>query len=457
MGLFHMDISGWRLNSDSFVELLGQLVNEGEHLQNWPSGGYIPEEDRAADHILKRLAPFCGEGGPLAVEHVHLNPVKHPRRGNIIIRYPAQAPADSPSVSFVGSHMDVVFANPEHWERHPFTFSRDGDKLFGRGTTDCLGHCTLLTELFVQLATEKPDLNGLRVIGVIICDEESGGSSGEDMVGVEGLQKHHHMDDLVHGPVIWLDCADKQPNVGSGGMVQWALTARGKLTHSGFPHKAINAVELGTDALVQIQKDFYQAFPVHEQESVYGFESTSSFKPTRVTMPDGGINQIPGDFTMQGDVRLIPFYRIEKACQVLKESVERLNQVEELEKLQGQHGPDSKYVLRDEEGQVKAKGSLEMKFLCDPVQGIACSLDSPGFQALAKATEKVVGHVKPLADTGTLPLVADLKDAGFDVQTVGYGVEDVYHADNEYALLSDFEQGYQVLCNIITDLVPRSN
>merc|ERR1712137_482324 len=93
---FHMDISGWRLNSNSFVELLGQLVNEGEHLQNWPSGGYIPEEDRAADHILKRLAPFCGEGGPLAVEHVHLNPVKHPRRGNIIIRYPAQAPADSP-------------------------------------------------------------------------------------------------------------------------------------------------------------------------------------------------------------------------------------------------------------------------------------------------------------------------------------------------------------------------
>ena len=26
-----------------------------------------------------------------------------------------------------------------------------------------------------------------------------------------------------NGPVVWLDCADMQPNIGSGGMVQWTL------------------------------------------------------------------------------------------------------------------------------------------------------------------------------------------------------------------------------------------
>ena len=33
-----------------------------------------------------------------------------------------------------------------------------GDKLYGRGTTDCLGHVALITELFIQLAEKKPQL-----------------------------------------------------------------------------------------------------------------------------------------------------------------------------------------------------------------------------------------------------------------------------------------------------------
>ena len=41
--------------------------------------------------------------------------------------------------SFVGSHLDVVPANPETWNCDPFklTVDPDGDRLFGRGTTDC--------------------------------------------------------------------------------------------------------------------------------------------------------------------------------------------------------------------------------------------------------------------------------------------------------------------------------
>jgi acetylornithine deacetylase len=37
--------------------------------------------------------------------------------------------------------MDVVPADPQNWERDPFTLEYDeaSDKLFGRGTTDCLG------------------------------------------------------------------------------------------------------------------------------------------------------------------------------------------------------------------------------------------------------------------------------------------------------------------------------
>ena len=37
-------------------------------------------------------------------------------------------------------------------------FPPKGDKLYGRGTTDCLGHVALITELFIQLAEKKPNL-----------------------------------------------------------------------------------------------------------------------------------------------------------------------------------------------------------------------------------------------------------------------------------------------------------
>jgi acetylornithine deacetylase len=48
----------------------------------------------------------------------------------------------------------------------------DGDKLQGRGVTDCLGHVALLTELFRQLAVLKPKLRPT-VLGCFIANEEN--------------------------------------------------------------------------------------------------------------------------------------------------------------------------------------------------------------------------------------------------------------------------------------------
>ena len=49
-------------------------------------------------------------------------------------------------------------------------------------------------------------------------------------------------------------------------------------------------------------------------------------------------------------------------------------------------------------------------------QGIACNLDSDGFKKLNEATKEVMGESKPYSITGSLPLVGDLQEAGFDIQ-----------------------------------------
>ncbi|KAL1200646.1 Acetylornithine deacetylase [Cardamine amara subsp. amara] len=423
------------LNKDSFVSLLSKLIGESKFVQNNPPE-LIPQEDLIVKHVLDSLRPYSTEtgGGPLVINHV----AYHSGRGNLIVEYPGSVPGKI--LSFVGMHMDVVTANPDDWEFDPFSLSIDGDKLRGRGTTDCLGHVALVTELMKRLGETKPALRST-VVAVFIASEENSSITG---VGVDMLVKDKLLDKLKSGPLFWIDTADKQPCVGTGGMIPWKLHVTGKLFHSGLAHKAINAMELGMEGLREIQSRFYRDFPPHPQEKVYGFATPSTMKPTQWSYPGGGINQIPGECTVSGDVRLTPFYDVEEVIKKLQEYVDDINSnLEKLECL----GPVSKYVLPDE----NLRGRLTLSF-DEASAGVACNLDSRGFHVLCKATEEVVGHVKPYSITGTLPLIRDLKDEGFDVQTSGYGLMATYHAKNEYCLLSDMCQGFDVFVRIISQL-----
>ena len=99
------------LNADRFVELMRKLIGEAKGLQNNPSQGFVPRENAASDHVLELLRPHTKEhGGPLEVERIEFTE----GRGNVVIKYPG---ASTKSIAFVGSHMDVVPANPETWER----------------------------------------------------------------------------------------------------------------------------------------------------------------------------------------------------------------------------------------------------------------------------------------------------------------------------------------------------
>lgn len=146
----------------------------------------------------------------------------------------APAGTGDKTVTFLGSHLDVVPANPETWEVDPFHLTRDGDKLYGRGTTDCLGHVAMITDLMIGLAEKRPALSRT-VLAIFIANEENG--EVED-IGVDGLHSSGKLDELGinRGPIFWVDSADSQPCVGTVGNMQWTLKANGKLFHSGLPH-----------------------------------------------------------------------------------------------------------------------------------------------------------------------------------------------------------------------------
>lgn len=73
----------------------------------------------------------------------------------------------------------------------------EGDELRGRGTTDCLGHVALVTELMRRLGETKPRLKH-SVVAVFIANEENSSVVG---IGVDGLVKNGLLNKLKAGPL----------------------------------------------------------------------------------------------------------------------------------------------------------------------------------------------------------------------------------------------------------------
>eukprot|EP01038_Epipyxis_sp_PR26KG_P006675 gene6675-9157_t len=426
------------LNEQRFIPLLELLVGEAEHLQNNPSQGLIPREDAASDHLLKLLAPYSVEnGGVLEVSRITFVE----GRGNLIVKYPSTT--GDGICSFVGSHLDVVPADPKGWERNPFKLTVEGDTLYGRGTTDCLGHVALLTDLLITLAETKPQLS-CGVVVVFIANEENGSFVG---VGIDQLSKEGYLDELKKGPLFWIDAADSHPCIGTAGATQWEMKTTGKLFHSGLPHKGINAIEFAMDSVNYVQRKFFQDFPRHEREDEYNFATQSTLKPTQISCTPGALNQLPPECTVQGDIRISPFYDFKNIKAKVESYVAEISANPSIVESPEIHGPHSKYTLPEE----NRNGLIQLKWLVDGENGIACKLESKGYFALLKATESILGSSKPYSIGGSLPIIRDLQDNGFDVQIAGYGISSRYHADNESASLNSFKQATRIIAKASPD------
>ena len=65
--------------------------------------------------------------------------------------------------------------------------------------------------------------------------------------------------------------------------------------------------------------------------------------------------------------------------------------------------------------------------------------------------KRLRGAVREIGDVQD-ELVRSLKRGGFDLQMTGFGLMSTYHADNEFALLSDMSNGLDILVQVISQL-----
>lgn len=77
--------------------------------------------------VLEALSPYLRKnGGLLHVDHITDQQLPWPGRGNLIIGYtPPTRKKLEGTIAFVGSHLDVVYANPVEWNVEPFKLTED--------------------------------------------------------------------------------------------------------------------------------------------------------------------------------------------------------------------------------------------------------------------------------------------------------------------------------------------
>jgi acetylornithine deacetylase/succinyl-diaminopimelate desuccinylase-like protein len=132
--------------------------NPGDH-----SG---PGERQAAEHVAGLLSDAGLE--PTLLE-------SHPRRASVVTRIEGTDP--SRPALLIQCHLDVVPADPDHWQVHPFSGTIQDGCVWGRGAVDMKDMDAMVLALIRQRLAEgrRPPRD---IVLAFLADEEAGGKWG---------------------------------------------------------------------------------------------------------------------------------------------------------------------------------------------------------------------------------------------------------------------------------------
>ncbi len=144
----------------------------------------------------------------------------------------------------LSAHTDVVPVDGQDWTRPPFALTREGDRLFGRGTTDMKGFLAAMLNA-ADHAAKAPLKEPLKL--AISYDEE---------VGCLGIA--HMIDRLAPGIGLPRACIVGEPTgmqvaIGHKGKQSLRVKCRGQSGHSALAPRFVNALHLGADVVIAMR------------------------------------------------------------------------------------------------------------------------------------------------------------------------------------------------------------
>ncbi len=185
-------------------------------------------------------------------------------------------------------HLDVVPLGSRKWTRDPFNGETDGDRLFGRGSSDMKAG---IAAILLASKNFKDKLNGTPGIVLVLTAAEEGGC-----IGSQHLAKTQLLGKA--GAMIVAEPSSNYPFVGHKGSLKFYATFRGVSAHGSMPELGVNAIYKAAHAVSNLEK-----FDFHTQpHAVMG-------RPTmNVGTFEGGqgVNLVPDAATLGVDIRTVP-------------------------------------------------------------------------------------------------------------------------------------------------------
>ncbi len=195
--------------------------------------------------------------------------------------------AKKPPICFTG-HIDTVPLGAAHWSHDAFAGETDGDRMYGRGSTDMKSGVAAFIAAAVELAPRLASTPGLAI--VITAGEEIG-CEGARFLADSGLLDRA-------GAIVVAEPTANYPYIGHKGLAWFEIETTGVTAHGSMP-------EFGDNAIVKMARVIEDLegfrFPI-ESHAVMG-------RPTlNVGTIRGGLNtnSVPDEARITVDTRTVP-------------------------------------------------------------------------------------------------------------------------------------------------------
>ncbi|MBI1943977.1 MAG: M20 family metallopeptidase [Betaproteobacteria bacterium] len=186
-------------------------------------------------------------------------------------------------------HLDVVPLGTRPWSKDPFRGETDGDKLFGRGTSDMKSGVAAILIAARNLAKK---LNGTPGIVLVLTAAEEGGCIGsKHLAALPTLMGKA-------GAIVVGEPTSNYPLVGHKGSIKFNAAFRGVSAHGSMPQLGVNAIYKAARAIAKLE----------------GFEFGAKAHPVMGaptlnvgTFAGGsGVNLVPDAAKIGVDIRTVP-------------------------------------------------------------------------------------------------------------------------------------------------------
>ena len=235
-------------------------------------------EARAADGLAARLEA--------AGFDVTAHELGGPERVSLVARL-AGRDADAPALCLTG-HLDTVPLGGGEWSHDALAGEADGDRLYGRGTSDMKGGVAAIVVAAERVAALGRGRAGLELV---LCAAEETGCEGAQALAAGGALGRA-------GAVLVAEPTTNEPCVAHKGVVWLDALATGRTAHGSAPHLGENAIHKLARAITRLEDFAFEA----DEHPLLGAPTLN------VGTVTGGlnINSVPDRARAGLDVRTVP-------------------------------------------------------------------------------------------------------------------------------------------------------